>query len=615
MKPASVLVSIAIFSLRAILAQDLGDLTRIKINEALDRSTVLVSVTGSGVDGIGSGFVATSEGWIVTNYHVVADPQFDRSSILVKFKDGSVSPAEILGVDRENDLAILKLTRPVGKQMPHLKLGNSEKVVVGQTVLAKGNPLGLEGTLSQGIVSAVRNIKSPTGGVIQDAIQTDAVVAQGNSGGPLVNALGEVIGVISGGAYNPKSGTMVNNINFAVPIRRAKELIDQVKFQKPNDKYLAYNPDRPDRSAPRRVPSQNQDSTSSGGTDSDDQLPPPSRPSTGRQTRSQPPVPVGGSRDPNIQMGAPTRSSGRSASGTLTAGGWAYLGIGGADYSDGRVNGVKVVEVEPNSPAARAGLRSDNDPPPRGVQRRGSFQSTGHIITAADGMKIESLDDLAEVLGDKYPGDSVTLTTVCCDGTHQEKIKIRVGWALDTRSRNSSIIRGGPNRRSTDNQDYGAGVSVRVIGPDGKPLPPRSASPSSGSPDVGSRQPRVARSDPRVGSPSDRVRGRMNGEPYLGIEGDDYSSQGIKGVKITAITSGSPAEISGLRSDNEPPPRGVKCRPAGQIILSVDGQKVTSTEDLARVLSQKAPGDIIDVTVTACGGQITETVPVKLSSR
>src|SRR5262245_10644312 len=95
-----------------VRGQDMGDTTRITINESLDRATVLISMSNaSGAQGIGSGFIATSEGWIVTNHHVIADPQFIDADILVKFKDGSVFPAQVVGDDPGHDLAVLKLTR------------------------------------------------------------------------------------------------------------------------------------------------------------------------------------------------------------------------------------------------------------------------------------------------------------------------------------------------------------------------------------------------------------------------------------------------------------------------------------------------------------------------
>ena len=268
--------------------QDMGDSTRIKINESLDRSTVLISVSNSsGANGIGSGFVSTSEGWIITNHHVIADPQFIDGDILVKFKDGSVFPAQVIGDDPANDLAVLKLTRSPNFRLAPLKLGDSNRVSVGQTVLAKGNPLGLEGTLSQGIISAIRNLKSLTGSPIEGAIQTDASIAQGNSGGPLVNALGEVIGVISAGVYNPAGGTMLNTINFAIPVNRVKDLLSQVHMQGARPVRVAR--DASGKTHPSAAQGSLSDDTDSRDTSSRDSYArgasPSNRPGSGSRTR------------------------------------------------------------------------------------------------------------------------------------------------------------------------------------------------------------------------------------------------------------------------------------------------------------------------------------------
>ncbi len=111
---------------------------------------------------------------------------------------------------------------------------------------------------------------------------------------------------------------------------------------------------------------------------------------------------------------------------------------------------------------------------------------------------------------------------------------------------------------------------------------------------------------------------RLGGkEPYLGIEGDDYSENGIKGVKIMTVAAGSPAKISGLRSDKDSTPQRMSrsCRSTGHVIVSINDEKVTSTEDLDRILSRRAPGEILDVTVISCEGQLTDTLPVRLSAR
>ena len=141
----------------------------------------------------GTGFVYDSKGDIVTNEHVVAN----ATSLKVKFSDGSTYKATVVGADATTDLAVIHVDAPSSKLVP-LELADSSKVAVGDGVVAIGNPFGLDGTVTSGIVSALnREIVSPNDAPIEGAIQTDAAINHGNSGGPLLDLRGKVIGITS----------------------------------------------------------------------------------------------------------------------------------------------------------------------------------------------------------------------------------------------------------------------------------------------------------------------------------------------------------------------------------------------------------------------------------
>src|SRR5712671_4154141 len=153
------------------------------------------------VEGAGSGFVIDARGYILTNFHVVEGAQ----SIEVVLGDQSRYPAKFIGADQRNDVALVKVD-PKGKQLVALTLGDSGGLQVGQKVLAIGNPFGFQSTLTTGVVSALgRTVQTSQTTFIDEAIQTDAAINRGNSGGPLINTRGEVIG-----------------ISFAIPINTAK---------------------------------------------------------------------------------------------------------------------------------------------------------------------------------------------------------------------------------------------------------------------------------------------------------------------------------------------------------------------------------------------------------
>jgi S1-C subfamily serine protease len=168
--------------------------------------------------GTGSGFIIRDDGTILTNNHVVSGSQ----ELEVTLPDQSRYRARILARDPSNDLAILKIS-PRNK-LPVLVLGNSDSIQVGQKVLAIGNPFGLEGTLTTGVISSLgRSLKDETGRTLENMIQTDAAINPGNSGGPLLDSAGSVI-AINTAIYGPGGNI---GIGFAMPINRAKVMLDE----------------------------------------------------------------------------------------------------------------------------------------------------------------------------------------------------------------------------------------------------------------------------------------------------------------------------------------------------------------------------------------------------
>jgi S1-C subfamily serine protease len=177
--------------------------------------------------GTGSGSIIDERGYILTNNHVIKS----ASKIFVNLADGGRFQAEVVGVDSENDLAVIKFDPPKGVKLTVIPYGDSDRLKVGQKVLAIGNPFGLDRTLTRGIVSALgRPIVSQDEDtrreiVIQDMIQTDASINPGNSGGPLLNAKGEMIGVNTM-IYSPSQGSV--GIGFAVPVNTARRVVPEL---------------------------------------------------------------------------------------------------------------------------------------------------------------------------------------------------------------------------------------------------------------------------------------------------------------------------------------------------------------------------------------------------
>src|SRR5579871_6056613 len=168
--------------------------------------------------GMGSGFVIDSEGHILTNFHVVENAR----QVEVTTSDKKKYPARIVGTDPQHDLAVIQVS---GRSLPPATLGDSKGLVVGQKVFAIGNPFGLSGTMTRGIISSIRSVRGARG-FIDEAIQTDAAINPGNSGGPLLNSRAEVIGInsmiLTGGAEQSAG------IGFAIPINTAKAVLNDL---------------------------------------------------------------------------------------------------------------------------------------------------------------------------------------------------------------------------------------------------------------------------------------------------------------------------------------------------------------------------------------------------
>ncbi|HML39309.1 MAG TPA: trypsin-like peptidase domain-containing protein [Bellilinea sp.] len=173
--------------------------------------------------GTGSGFVFDDKGRIVTNAHVVQD----ADQIDVTFSDGQIQSAETIGIDQNSDLAVIQVEKVPDKVLP-LPLGNMQELAVGQTVVAIGNPFGLDGTLTKGIISALgRTIPALTPFSIPEAIQTDAAINPGNSGGPLLDLHGHIIGI---NAQIETNGLSQSNsgVGFAIPVNIVNQVVPEL---------------------------------------------------------------------------------------------------------------------------------------------------------------------------------------------------------------------------------------------------------------------------------------------------------------------------------------------------------------------------------------------------
>ena len=272
-------------------------------------------------EGAGSGAIIDTKGHILTNHHVIRT----SDKLEVTLSDGSRWPARLVGSDPGNDLAVLKIEAP-GKKLTVIPMGDSSQLEVGQKVLAIGNPFGLGQTLTTGIISSLaRSIRSESGILINDVIQTDAAINPGNSGGPLLDSNGKIIGINS--AIISPTGASVG-IGFAIPVNTAKRIL-------------------PDLISKGRV--------------------------------SYPWI--GASVYPLI----PEFSN--------------YLGLIAE-------RGAMIMEIVPNGPADKAGLRGGN----RRVQVGNSLIIIGgDVITELNSEKVNSSDDLIRTIRDHRPGDNIKL--------------------------------------------------------------------------------------------------------------------------------------------------------------------------------------------------------------
>jgi S1-C subfamily serine protease len=183
-------------------------------------STILVFNFFEGVvpqHGQGSGFILDKAGHVLTNYHVVENA---NRGIEVMLSNKRRYTAKVVGTDRVHDLALLQIDAP---NLQPVTLADSSELAVGQKVYAIGNPFGLSGTMTRGIISSIRSIHGAEGAPIEDAIQTDAAINPGNSGGPLLNSRGEVIGINTMIASN--GAEQNSGIGFAIPINTAKAVL------------------------------------------------------------------------------------------------------------------------------------------------------------------------------------------------------------------------------------------------------------------------------------------------------------------------------------------------------------------------------------------------------
>ncbi|MGA7522205.1 MAG: trypsin-like peptidase domain-containing protein [Acidobacteriaceae bacterium] len=288
----------------------------------------------------GSGFILDKQGHILTNYHVIANAR----KVEVQTHDKHRYTAQIIGSDRLHDLALLQINAP---NLTPAVLASSHDLQVGQQVFAIGNPFGLSGTMTAGIISAIRSVRGPQGAPIENAIQTDAAINPGNSGGPLLNSQGEVIGINSMIAQN---GAEQNaGIGFAIPIDTAKAVLNDIQ---------KYGHAR--------------------------------RPSLGIRTLAIGP-------DLAQQMGLP------------------------AEY------GVLIENVVPGGAAARAGLRGGNQTAYLGNE---PISIGGDLIVAIDGQQITNSQDLAEIMDEHQPGDTITVTFY--RGRRKMTTRVTLGEAQET---------------------------------------------------------------------------------------------------------------------------------------------------------------------------------------
>ena len=192
----------------------------------VEPSVVEIIMTTAQGEQLGSGVIIDAQGDIVTNNHVVSGAQ----SITVVLSNGSTEQGQLIGTSASNDLAVVRIAPYT--HMVVVQPGDSSKLVVGQDVIAVGNPLGITGTATEGIVSALnRSIPESSGVTIPNAIQTSAAVNPGNSGGALINLQGQLIGITFASAANTQTNTAADGINFAIPSNLVQTVVQQILQQ------------------------------------------------------------------------------------------------------------------------------------------------------------------------------------------------------------------------------------------------------------------------------------------------------------------------------------------------------------------------------------------------
>ena len=209
------------------------ELENIKVYQTLNEAVVNISIEVVTLNwflepvpregGSGSGSIIDKRGYILTNRHVVENAY----KVYVTLSDGSQFDGKVVGIDPENDLAVVKI-EPGSKQLVTIPFGNSDDLLVGQKVLAIGNPFGYERTLTTGVISGLGRPVKPTSSakyIIKDMIQTDASINPGNSGGPMISSHGEMIG-INTMIYSPTGGSI--GIGFAVPVNTARRVVPEL---------------------------------------------------------------------------------------------------------------------------------------------------------------------------------------------------------------------------------------------------------------------------------------------------------------------------------------------------------------------------------------------------
>ena len=203
----------------------------VEIASTFPGTTDIFGQSSGGGQGIGTGFVVSQDGYILTNAHVVVDNGQAASDVQVVFKGSGSQTTKVsgtvVGADENTDVALIKVDPSQTPALVPIPLGQSSNVQVGQQVVAIGNPLGLDFSLSSGVVSAIgRSVQSPDGTTISNAIQTDASINPGNSGGPLIDSKGNVIGINE--QIASQSGGN-EGIGFSVPIDTAVQTMNQIK--------------------------------------------------------------------------------------------------------------------------------------------------------------------------------------------------------------------------------------------------------------------------------------------------------------------------------------------------------------------------------------------------